>query len=312
VTVALAVPEQERLRELEAVVDRGVRTFVEVGLALGEIRDRRLYRETHATFEDYLRERWRMSRPRAYELMRGAQAVEVVSAMADIEPPPNARVARELAPLLDEPEVLREAWAELRDEYGDRITAADVRQLVKGTLRNRQITGHMHLSETFEWYTPRLYVEAVREVLGAIDLDPASCEQANATVGAATFYTQDDDGLAQPWFGRLFCNPPYKDLAPLFADKLAAEYDAGNVTEAILLVNSYSTERGWYQRLLAARPVCFVAGRVRFVSPIERGGSPSHGTAFVYFGASPARFVEVFGRFGVVVGWGCTACREAA
>ena len=50
------------LTECEAVIERGLRTFVEVGEALLRIRDERLYRETHGTFEDYCRERWAMRR----------------------------------------------------------------------------------------------------------------------------------------------------------------------------------------------------------------------------------------------------------
>jgi hypothetical protein len=50
-----------------------------------------------------------------------------------------------------------------------------------------------------EWYTPSRYVDAGRRVLGAIDLDPASCARANETVKASIYWTKADDGLKQPW-----------------------------------------------------------------------------------------------------------------
>lgn len=47
----------------------------------------------------------------------------------------------------------------------------------------------LHSSVTQEWFTPKIYIEAVHEVLGSIDLDPASCLQAQRTVRALKFYT---------------------------------------------------------------------------------------------------------------------------
>jgi hypothetical protein len=74
----LSAGDSMRLLELETVVERGLETFYEVGRALCEIRDRRLYRETHRKFEDYVRERWGWYRQRAYGYIEAARVVDNV------------------------------------------------------------------------------------------------------------------------------------------------------------------------------------------------------------------------------------------
>jgi DNA N-6-adenine-methyltransferase (Dam) len=156
-------------------------------------------------------------------------------------------------------------------------------------------------SESDEWYTPAEYIAAAREVLGGIDLDPASCEEANRTVGATVIYTIQENGLDQPWRGRVYTNPPYGGQAPKFMDKLRAEYEAGNVPAAIAFLNAYSTDAKWFQPLFDYA-VCFVAGRIPRIEPGGKvGNHPTFGSAFVYLGPDCARFARIFGRFGAVV-----------
>ena len=59
--------EKTKLAECEKVIERGRIIFQEVGSALLEIRDSRLYRESHKTFEDYCQEKWSMSKTHALE-----------------------------------------------------------------------------------------------------------------------------------------------------------------------------------------------------------------------------------------------------
>jgi len=121
------------LAACEAVIERGLATFVEVGEALLVIRDERLYRESHATFEDYCRERWSLSRARAYQLIGAA---EVVSTVVDngLPAPMTERQARELA-RVPEPE-RADVWREALERTEGKPTAAAVREIAHPSTRS--------------------------------------------------------------------------------------------------------------------------------------------------------------------------------
>src|SRR5262245_37656887 len=72
---SLSVEEKMRLEECERAVKRNLRSWCEAGAALVEIRDERLYRETHESFAAYCRDRWDMSRQQAYRLIDATAVV---------------------------------------------------------------------------------------------------------------------------------------------------------------------------------------------------------------------------------------------
>jgi len=159
-----------------------------------------------------------------------------------------------------------------------------------------------NMAESNEWYTPGRYIEAARRVMGAIDLDPASCATANDTVHAARFYTGDVNGLSQPWAGRVWLNPPYSGQATAFIERLAQEFQAGQVSQAVVLVNSHGTDTQWFQPLWDGL-LCFTDHRINFISP-QGGGEESgsnHGSVFAYLGSRRVDFVNEFSVFGTVV-----------
>ena len=185
-------------------------------------------------------------------------------------------------------------------DLADRLIAGEttVRDERKSHKENRPHVTHN--SGNNEWYTPPEYIEAARQVMGDIDLDPASSEIANKTVHAATFYTQEDDGLLYDWTGRVWCNPPYAShLIGLFANKLAEHVKRGDVSEACVLVNN-ATETAWFNALLdLASCVCFIRGRVKFIDMDGKAsGAPLQGQAVLYIGPNAEAFGKAFSDFG--------------
>ena len=150
-----------------------------------------------------------------------------------------------------------------------------------------------------EHYTPPIYIEAARRVLGSIDLDPASCAEANQTVRAGQYFTATDDGMKQSWSGRVWLNPPYGGMTGAFVQKLINEYSVGSIDAAIILVNAHCTDTKWFQPLWDG-VLCFTDHRIDFSGDEGRSGS-THGSVFVYFGVSGNIFKSEFSKFGVVV-----------
>ena len=89
--------EQRRLDECERVIHEGLNTFYDVGKALSEIRESRLYRMKYATFEDYCKQKWGMSRRRGYEMIAAAAVVDNVRNSAHELLPENEAQANEIA-----------------------------------------------------------------------------------------------------------------------------------------------------------------------------------------------------------------------
>ncbi len=158
-----------------------------------------------------------------------------------------------------------------------------------------------HNSGENEWYTPPAIIEAAREVLGNIDVDPASSDTANKTVKADMFYDKKDDGLEQEWGEKVWLNPPYSQpQISQFCDILVEKLGAGEVKEACALVNN-ATETTFGQKLLGmCAAVCFPSGRIKFLDTQgAANGAPLQGQMIVYFGEQRDIFVEEFSKFGV-------------
>lgn len=184
---------------------------------------------------------------------------------------------------------------EQQEEIALRIEQGETPKEVVSEVRNRPHVANN--SGNNEWYTPADYIEAAREVMESIDLDPASNDIAQKTVKAAVYYTAETNGLDKEWHGNVWMNPPYaSDLIGKFIDKLIAELP--NIEQAIVLVNN-ATETEWFGKLIShASAVCFPRSRVKFYMPDGKTGAPLQGQAVIYFGENKERFAEVFSGKG--------------
>jgi ParB family chromosome partitioning protein len=201
---------------------------------------------------------------------------------------------------------------ELRAEHGKKLTAEKIRDAVAartgrpsdGDLDRRFNVGREpHVSNNSgdsEWTTPPPIIAAARAAMGGIDLDPASSQAANAVVGAARFYSEQDNGLERPVVGWVWMNPPYAHvLVVAFVSKLVEHFQAGDVAQAVVLVNN-ATETDWFQDLAEeASALCFPHGRIQFGHPIREPVRALQGQAIVYLGSQHACFERAFAPIGV-------------
>lgn len=256
---SLSLVERKHLADLEQVVDHGLSTFVEVGLALLAIRDGRLYRAGYASFEEYLEGRWRLSRSRGYQLVDAARVAGVLSTTVDIGAPTNEAQARELVPLLTEEEALVQTWRALRASHGEAVTAELVRAAVQERLAREAYVREP--SRAREPERPnRLPPVSPRSTRGGV----YELGGHRLVCGDATEGTDVERLLGAARASLLFTSPPYLDLRRFGAGQnQAAEHLAGFLplfadrTDLIVLNlgvvrRAHTVERYWDVYLAAA------------------------------------------------------------
>jgi hypothetical protein len=135
----------------------------------------------YVTWTDCLKalaEEYRFSERRLWQLHAANQSEQLLNNCSVGEIPES-----QLRPITGlPPQEQREVWQEAVDTAPDgKVTAAHVQAVVDQRYFRVQCTGEQ------EWYTPQPYIDAAREVLGTIDLDPATSLQAQERIQAARF-----------------------------------------------------------------------------------------------------------------------------
>lgn len=176
-------------------------------------------------------------------------------------------------------------------------------EIIRAAGKDKTLVAEYHrlrrASGSTEWYTPPHILNLATQLLGEIDLDPAS-NPGEAWVTARHHFTKEDDGLAQPWRGRVWLNPPWdgQGSPSRWVSKLVDEYESGAVTEAVCLLPA-RVNTVWMDRL-APYARCFVKGRLRFG---DATGDAPFPVVLVYLGPRVQEFVNVFRPVGATYGY---------
>ena len=132
-----------------------------------------------------------------------------------------------------------------------------------------------------EYATPRWVAKRINKGTNGVDLDP--CEKIPI---ADERYTIEDDGLASPWFGTVYCNPPYSE-PDKWVNTGISESSKDDVELIISLVKGDSSTNWWDDLYEHASFVCFI-DQTPFASHMFVIGEPSD------------EFTEVLNGFGIV------------
>ena len=119
----ISLDESTRLIELEKVIETGQQSFIEVGNALGEIRDAGLYRSDYTSFDEYCQKKWSFTKQHAYRLIQCAPVAESNLQVTSLNQ------ARELVKVPKEKRatVIKVAAAQAQSE-GRKLAAKDIVQ----------------------------------------------------------------------------------------------------------------------------------------------------------------------------------------
>jgi len=192
-------------------------------------------------------------------------------------------------------------FAEKYPEISDTVRKLSWRRII-----HKLLPESPHISRSTgdnEWDTPPEFIQSARVVMGNIDVDPASNEEANEIIQADRFYTTEDNGLDKSWNGNIWLNPPYSQpLITEFSKTLVEKYESQEIKQACVLINN-ATETTWFQGMLElCKCVCFPKGRIKFIDKLGNpSGAPLQGQAILYFGENENLFSQEFSKYGLIL-----------
>ena len=125
------------------------------------------------------------------------------------------------------------------------------------------------------WETPIELLEALYRVFKRFDLDPCAPRKSRTRVKARVHFTEDDDGLALPWHGTVFVNPPYGRGLAAWVAKARREVEERRARTVVALLPARPDTAYWHDHVAGRAVVYFLRGRLRFSGSEQSAPFPS-------------------------------------
>lgn len=133
------------------------------------------------------------------------------------------------------------------------------------------MTGFTHepaSSQNYDWYTPP---EIFRKLDLTFDLDPCSPGIDKCHVPTRHAYSPPQNGLTEPWFGLVWCNPPYGRETGKWIDRCCQH------NNAIALVFARTGTKWFQKNAQSTSAICFIKSRVKFINGLTMQAAASAG-----------------------------------
>lgn len=317
----LSIVESDNLLLYESIIERGLKTFVEVGGALLAIRESRLYRQEYETFEEYCKGRWGFTRMRASQLISASEVIGNLSVNHGLQIPTSERQARPLTQL--EPEEQAAAWQQaVETAPNGKVTAAHVQQVVDEYKASTHDEYYESLAESlaedeegYDWQDdeddalpvqPAQTSPAAATQPSSMDVHYSSKDHtwetpqslfdlldgefgftldvcaAAGTAKCERYFSPADDGLIQDWSQDIcWMNPPYGDQIEIWMRKANEQVELGATVVCLVPAR---VDTGWWWDSCICGEIRFLKGRVKFRTPGKEDQSAPFPSAVVVLG----------------------------
>jgi phage N-6-adenine-methyltransferase len=130
----------------------------------------------------------------------------------------------------------------------------------KQALYRKRLRRSIHFrSDSYEWATP---ADFFAQVDAEFHFDLDACASPDNTK-CPRYFTRQENGLAQRWTGRVWCNPPYGKTISLWMKKAVESVRDGDAEIVVCLVHA-RTDTRWWHEFASKGEVRYLRGRLRF------------------------------------------------